>query len=328
MSRILVVRPDKLGDLLVSTPLLRALAEEGNQVDLWCPPQLVDFAHRLTSVQRVRGVPFRPRLGEVVALAREMKGYDALLLLRNDSSGYAAAGFLSGIPKRVGVARKLARFLLTDNQPHLYSLGEGHVVERIFNIAAPLLVKKSWHLPLEFPVSEEALARGRSAIPPGSVVIHPGTGGSARALPPSAWQDLAKRLARRFQLCVTGGPGEEALAHEVAEKVGYPVTGLSLEELAGGLRTARLLLCGSTGVLHVAASQRTPVVMVEPTPDAAKNVARWYPWMTPYDAVVADQVCEGCGDRRCHKKGDACVTSITTESIENAFYRLLESTES
>jgi len=328
MSRILVVRPDKLGDLLLSTPVLRALAEEGNEVDLWCPPPLVDFASRLTSVDTVRGVPFRPRMSEVPALAREVKGYDALLLLRNDSSGYAIAGALARIPKRVGVARKGARFFLTHNQPNFYSLGEGHIVERIFDIAGPLLSKKDWLRPLEFPIPEPALARGREAIPPGSAVIHPGTGGSARALPPSAWREVAKRLAPRFEVCVTGGPGEESLAEEVAEGIGRRVTGLSLEELAAGLQTARLLLCGSTGVLHLAASQRTPVVLVEPTPDAAKNVARWSPWMTPYQAVVASRVCEGCADRRCHRRGEACVSSITTDAIENAVYRLLESTES
>ena len=59
----------------------------------------------------------------------------------------------------IALARKAARFFLTHNQPHLYPLGEGHIVARIFDIARPLLSNRDNRHPLEFPVPEPALAR-------------------------------------------------------------------------------------------------------------------------------------------------------------------------
>lgn len=324
--RILVIRQDKLGDLLLTTPLLRALHEQGDHVTLFYQPTLERVVESLTSIDDEGFVPYRPSLFKAFSLARRMrKGrYDAVLILRNDSSSFAIAAWLAGIPIRVGMARKVARHCLTHNRPDLYDLGEDHVIRRMLKIASPLLSIPEAEYPLEFPISDEAKRAGRETIPVGSIVVHPGTGGSARPYSVSSWKEIVAALAGRGKVFVTAGPGEEAVAREVAGEVATVVTGLDLEELAGALSGAKVLVCGSTGVLHVAASQQTPTILVEPSPDALKNVARWHPWLCSHRTVAATAICPGCADRRCLKKGTDCVDSIPPSRVIAVAYDFLD----
>lgn len=112
---------------------------------------------------------------------------------------------------------------------------------------------------------------------PGALLVHPGAASPARRWPPDRYAEVARRLAACGDVVVTGGPGEEALAHRVAEESGLPadrvVVGLGLSALAGLVGRARLVLSGDTGVAHLAAAYDRPAVaLFGPTPPA-----RWAP---------------------------------------------------
>ena len=126
------------------------------------------------------------------------------------------------------------------------------------------------------------------AVPPGpsgpseadgAVVVHPGAAFGSRRWPPERFAEVARGVAADgLPVVVTGGPGEEELAAGVASRAGLPpgrvVAGsLSLEGLAALVARARLLVCGDTGVAHLATAYRTPsVLLFGPT-----SPARWGP---------------------------------------------------
>jgi ADP-heptose:LPS heptosyltransferase len=69
---------------------------------------------------------------------------------------------------------------------------------------------------------------------------------------------------------VTGGPGEETIAGHIAAEAGVQArVGMSLNDLCEIVAAARLVLCGDTGVGHLAAAFGTPSLhLFGPTPPA------------------------------------------------------------
>jgi glycosyl transferase family 9 (putative heptosyltransferase) len=103
------------------------------------------------------------------------------------------------------------------------------------------------------------------------VVVHPGAASAARRWPAERWRKviLSLRDARR-EVVVTGGSQERALCAEVCRGVTgvQDLSGrLSLPELAELVAGAAMMICGDTGVAHLATAYATPsVLLFGPTP--------------------------------------------------------------
>jgi ADP-heptose:LPS heptosyltransferase len=124
----------------------------------------------------------------------------------------------------------------------------------------------------------------------GVTVIHPGAASGARRWPPERWAEVARRLAADGRtVVVTGGAGEEPLAADVVHRAGLPASAVlagrtDLLGLAAVVAHAPLVLCGDTGVAHLATALGTPsVVLFGPVPpsewgppvDRPRHVALW-----------------------------------------------------
>jgi ADP-heptose:LPS heptosyltransferase len=124
----------------------------------------------------------------------------------------------------------------------------------------------------------------------GATVIHPGAASGARRWPPERWAAVARSEVRKAHpVVVTGGPGERRLAAEVGEGAGLPPRAIlagqtDLLTLAGIVACAGLVLCGDTGVAHLATAFGTQsVVLFGPVPpsewgpptDRRQHVALW-----------------------------------------------------
>lgn len=124
---------------------------------------------------------------------------------------------------------------------------------------------------------------------PGVVVIHPGAASAARRWPADRFAAVAAELAADGDdVVITGNTGEVELAHAVARQAGLPETAvlagqLDVLGLVALISDCKLLVCGDTGVGHVATATGTPsVVLFGPTPPglwgprgAGPHVALW-----------------------------------------------------
>ncbi len=122
----------------------------------------------------------------------------------------------------------------------------------------------------------------------GATLIHPGAASEARRWPVERWIEVARaeqRLGRR--VLITGGPDEAARARRIADAAGVPPTHVyagrtTLRELAALVAAAGRVVCGDTGVAHLATAFRRPsVVLFGPIAPSA-----WGPPARPYHRVL------------------------------------------
>lgn len=115
-----------------------------------------------------------------------------------------------------------------------------------------------------------------------AVLLHPGAASGSRRWPAERWGALGARLAAAgLSVAVTGGPGERGLAAAVTARSGPRARNLAgaldLPGMAALVAGARLLVCGDTGVAHLATAVGTPsVLLFGPTPPD-----RWGPRLDP-----------------------------------------------
>jgi ADP-heptose:LPS heptosyltransferase len=129
----------------------------------------------------------------------------------------------------------------------------------------------------------------------GATIVHPGAKSAERRWPAHRFAQVARRLtAEGHHVVVTGSPRERDLALRVAHDAGLPdsrvLAGrIDLGELAALVASARLLVCGDTGIAHLATGYRTPSVVLfgrvspllwGPPPNRPQHRALWHPQAT------------------------------------------------
>jgi ADP-heptose:LPS heptosyltransferase len=118
----------------------------------------------------------------------------------------------------------------------------------------------------------------------GATVLHPGAAAAARRWPSRRWAALARsEHGEGHAVVITAGPGECVLAQAIAEASGVPATVVDSSRdvgvLARTVAAAERLVCGDTGVAHLATAVRTPsVVLYGPTPPAHWGPPANRPW--------------------------------------------------
>ena len=348
--RVLVIRPDHLGDLLLTTTalgLLRAglpTATITALIGSWAVPALagrleVDALETCAFPGFTREVPGGPLAPyrQLLAEARRLRRarYDAALVLRVDHWWGAALAAYAGIPLRLGYGVAESRDFLTHALPPDFAQ---HSVVESWRVVAALLGLLGRPLPgaapgpvvaAPAPAGQAAADRWLAArgVPPGArlVAIHPGTGADVKLWPAAHWSAVADALADRLdaRIVVTGSAAEQALVAAVIAGMRAPAVdaagALDWDGLAGLFARCALVLGVDSGPLHLAAALGVPSVHVfGPTAPA-----RFGPWGRGVHRVVrAALPCSPCGNLLappCGARAEpACLRAISPAAVINA----------
>ncbi|WP_024876024.1 glycosyltransferase family 9 protein [Saccharomonospora piscinae] len=281
MAVTLVLRALGLGDLLTAVPALRALrdARPGDRLVLAAPAALAPLAALTGAVDEVLPTPglgaLRPNSVPRPVLAVNLHG-------RGPRS---IADLLRTRPRSV-VTHRHAAFPALDGPPWRDDV---HEVRRWCDLLRHSGIAAD-PARLELPPPPAAAP----ACPaPGAVVVHPGAASRARRWPPGRFAAVARALADQrtgpgARVVVTGSEAERPLATEVAARAGLGHAavraGGDLTHLAALVAGAALVVCGDTGVGHLATAFGTPSVLLfgptpparwGPPPDRPRHVALW-----------------------------------------------------
>ncbi|OLC72886.1 MAG: lipopolysaccharide heptosyltransferase II [Gemmatimonadetes bacterium 13_1_40CM_4_69_8] len=263
----LVIQTAFLGDVVLTTPLLRALAEQTGPLDVVTTPAAAPLLETHPAVRRV--IPYAKRGADrgwrgLNRLARRLRaeGY-ASAYLPHRSLRSAAVAWLARIPRRVGFHDGW-RLLYTETRRRP---AEGHEVDRLLALAGPAPGRH--HMPnLETTIPDRTRAEGflrehhvrepLAALAPGSIW------GSKRW---PSFAVLAERLAPRVGIVVVGGAEDEPLGAEITAVVGRAggraasaCGRLSLRESVEIIRRACVLVTNDSAPLHFAQAVGTPTV--------------------------------------------------------------------
>ena len=323
MRRVLYLKPDHLGDLLLATPVLAALRAQlpDAQITALVGPWASMILARNPDIDTLQTCPFpgferqspggnwlarrlRPYgiLLHYAGLLRRA-GYDAAIIGRDDHWWGAALALLAGIPVRVGIAVPecrpfLSRALPWNPHDHVTAQGLAMVGALVGHpIDADAFAARFEPAPEDLVWAAEWL-RKESIAPERLVIIHPGTAGPDKLWFAERWASVADALgAGGAQLVLTGGPGEEALVTEVAGAMQTKALQLagktSIGQLAALLGRARLVLGVDSGPLHLAAAQGTRSIHLYGPGDPS----RFGPWGNPARHIVLREElwCSPCG---------------------------------
>ena len=333
-DHVLVARLDNDGDVLLTSPAVRAVAAGAGRVTLLCGPRGRAAAELLPGVDELvvhRAPWIDPEPGPFdgggqLALVDDLaaRGIDRAIAF---TSHHQSALPLALLLRLAGI-----RFVAATSADYPGSLLDlrhqvddlVHEVERSLSLVGAC--------GYELPPDDDGrlrVRRGGAGSVPGLerpyVVIHPGASVPARAWEPERYAELVDALVSSGRrVVVTGAAEEAALTARVAGAPRPGVTDLggstSLGGLAGVLAGADASVVGNTGPAHVAAAVGTPVVsLFAPT----VPVVRWRPWKVRHELLHVDVPCAGCRARECPVPGHPCLGGISVSDVVAALDRLV-----
>lgn len=259
-------------------------------------------------VDDVISIPARDLTGGIQTFARTLRAqrFDAAFFAY-PRPRLAFAARLAGIPIRAGIAYRWYSFLFTHRRKehrHPSLLHERDYNLRLLRNAGieageallpQLLIPDALREEARHELASAGIEEGQRFV-----VLHPGSGGSAKDWPPERFAELAQMLGKDEDLIsiVTGTPSERKLQERVvAQSAGYarPISSsLSLVQLAAVLSGAALCVANSTGPLHLAAAVGTPVLGLYPF-ERVCHPRRWGP-LGHHVRVLTPPLAEDCTD--------------------------------
>lgn len=329
LQRVLLSRTDRLGDVILSTPVATAIKKVFPDAEIYFlarnyTAEILEMHPAVDNIIRI------DEASNAGSLSKQLRGYsfDAAVALY-PRPALAWAFVRAGIPLRVGTGYRWYSLLYNRRIYQHRKRAARHEAEFNLQLLTPLGINDA---KVEFQVRfdnevEAAIANklAASGLEKNFVIMHPGSGGSARDWPPEHFAALAKHLVseKKHQVVLTGQQGEQILTQKIQQLSGEKLIDLAgrltLKELAGAIRRAALFVGNSSGPLHLARMVGTPVVAFYP-PIMACRPERWGPYGCRAEVLMSQH--EECF--RCRKSQERVCACMRAISVEQAILKIEE----
>ncbi len=279
VKKILIVRNDKLGDLLVSFSAFAILKKNlpDTEIHVLVPKYTAPIAKLCKFIDHVIVDPLSITskmhpIKETYQLSQliRQQNYDAIITLVS-TLRVAIAAFLAKIPIRIAPATKIGQIFYnhrirqrrsrSEKPEHRYNQELAKYFLSLLNIA-PLQTVSPPYLEFDTVATHQLKQQFMEAhhIPEDHLLIfiHPGSGGSARNLSTQQFAQLANCLqsTQPLSFIVSYGPGEHQAAESLYAKINHDKvlyeSKQGLESFSQHVAFADLFISGSTGPLHIA----------------------------------------------------------------------------
>lgn len=337
-KNLLIVRTDRIGDVILSLPLAEAVKKA-------YPDCRITFLVREYTRPLAENNPY---IDNILILRTkgakpDFTGNISLLLKHHFDSVIIVYPtfiisliiYLSGISTRIGTGYRWYSLLFNQKVYEHRKNAEKHELEYNFSLLQKIglnVMPSRGNINFNLPVDENSLkkvsglllAKGISESDK-LVIIHPGSGGSAADLPVDKMGELIKLISERTEakVVLTGSSSEEELCRMAAGNSGAVILAgmLDLKELVSLINLSSVFVSNSTGPLHIAAALGVYVIGFYPKIRAC-SAERWGPY-TKNSAVFTPELdCENCSLEQCVRLN--CMNYINISKVFEKTEKILK----
>jgi lipopolysaccharide heptosyltransferase II len=343
--RVLAVRLDALGDVVMTTAAFRAIRATLPTVHLalLTSPAAAPLGRLLPEIDETIAydAPWMKATGlrsdarpdiEIIERLRAER-FDGAIIFTVHTQNPLPAALLchfAGIPLRLAHCRENPYQLLSDwiPEPEPDEPLRHEVRRQLDLVAAAGFEARDEHLSVRVPDTASRRVRDRlgelgiGRIAPWAV-IHAGASAPSRRYPAERFAGVAERLARDhgWHIVFTGSADEAPLINAIRASMESPSISLAgsleLDELVALLAVAPLLISNNTGPVHLAAAVGTPVVDLY-----ALTNFQHTPWAVPARVLSHDVPCRGCRKSTCPMGHHLCLRGVSVEEVVAAALEL------
>jgi len=342
-SNILILRTDRIGDVILSTPVATALKRRYPEakVSMMVRPYTQEILQGHPDIDEILvydpegehkgGGGFLRLLGEI----KERK-FDLALVL-HPHLRLALLLFFARVKIRIGTGYRFYSFLFNRRVYEHRKLAQKHELEYNMDVAQkagadPREVKFKFFIPEEAKRKVNSILK-TFGIADGErfIILHPGSGGSARDWPLENFSQLAKKMISELgvHVIITGERGEKSLIDRIMRppkaKLHRCDGQLTLKELAALIQRADLVISNSTGPMHLAVALGREVLAFF-CPIIPCSPKRWGPYKRE-DSVLLPNVppCKKCIGEKCPYYD--CMRKISVDQAFETVRRKLDQEE-
>ena len=332
-NRILVTRLRYLGDVIITTPVIKALSERYPDAEIYYLTES-KYASILKKNPYLEGIiKLGKGLTGTLKTIREIrrKGFVAALdLFYNPRSTNIL--FLSGVPIRLGGNRRARKIFYTHNfevppetrscvQHHLYGLKKFDCNPRMNELPRIYLNDEEKEIGKKIIEDVTAVSSGEKMV----IAINPCGTFQSKRWTVKSFALLADMILESFnaEIVVIVGPGQEKIARQVTASSKYDLKILPLfpiRTLAAVLNFCDAVITNDGGILHLAVALGKPTIGVfGPTePDI------WFPYEDkgPFTLVTDSLECAPCHKDYC--EGLECLRNLDAEKVFNKFLEAID----
>ena len=338
-KRVLIVRLDKIGDVLLSTPVIKAVRDA-------CPDGYIAVMVRRYAKEILDGNPY---LNEVIVyeksgrergLLRNLKfirnlrrkKFDIALILHPTKRTHLLVS-LSGIPETVGYNRKWG-FLLTTKIPHNKHHGLKHEIDYALDMLRYTGLDpkdKALYMPVnsrsEHTIDElfRENGIGKNDL---CVAVNPGASCASKRWGAEKFAKVAERMIDKYgaKIVVLAGESDKKFGDKVSALLKKNCVNLSgktsVADVASVLRRVKLFISNDSGPVHISCAVGTPVIAIFGRSDRGLSPSRWGPTGKRDIVLHKDVGCEECLAHNC-VKGFKCLEAITVDEVGAAADKIL-----
>lgn len=345
VRRVLCVRLDNMGDVLMTTPAIRALkaGRPDRHITLLASPAGAAVARMIPDIDDIvvfdapwmkagAGDASGEQDRTLHAMLRAGR-YDAAVIFTVYSQSAlpaAYACYLAGIPRRLAHCRENPYALLTDwvaeTEPQARVR---HEVERQLDLVAAVGAHTTDRR-LAFAVADEACREMRRRLAAEGldfarpwVLVHAGASAPSRRYPAGHFAEAIRRLVEAgCQVVLAGANAELAETRTIQHLAGVPTLSLAgsldLAGLGAAILLADVVLCNNSGPAHLAAAIGTPLVDLY-----ALTNPQHTPWMVRHALLFHDVPCRFCYKSVCPEGHHDCLRRVEPARVADAVLALL-----
>ncbi|OPX35250.1 hypothetical protein B1H10_01695 [candidate division KSB1 bacterium 4484_188] len=332
---ILIVRTDRIGDVVLTTPAIKLLHAQypsarisfltrKYSASLLYHHQYLDGVILYQPEEKHRGFMGHLRLGKEL----KEKSFD-LAFLMYPTPGLALSLWMAEIPFRIGTGFRWYSFLFNKKIYEHRKYGLRHELEYNLALLGDFIPKIPQPDEIEFSlrVDENLINRRTDALLHAEIdgkyiIVHPGSGNSAPKLPVETFSRIVSYLSSKTDatIIIAGNKSEEPLlgeikSHQRKETKIKVISNWDLETYMAVISGSSLFISNSTGPLHIARAFDIPLISFY-CPATPCSPRRWGPYNRLDSVIVPDvEPCKTCNPQKCPHGN--CLAKIPWRKIES-----------